>query len=104
MKTSFTTLTTAALAPLLERLYKEADAQSPATSPAVTELSLEERTRLMQSKTDYVALFARLKDFSALRCSLWIALIPASKLSGHRKTPASLLNGYTLTRSGKLET
>ena len=59
-----TTLTTAPLAPLLERLYEEADAESPATSPAVTELSVEERTRLMQSKTDYLALFVRLKDFS----------------------------------------
>ena len=64
METAFTTLTTAPLARLLERLYEEADAESPATSPAVTELSLEERTRLMQSKTDYLALFARLKDFS----------------------------------------
>jgi predicted O-methyltransferase YrrM len=64
METAFTALTTAPLAPLLERLYEEADAESPATSPAVTELSLEERTRLMQSKTDYLALFARLKDFS----------------------------------------
>jgi predicted O-methyltransferase YrrM len=64
METTFTTLTTAPLAPLLERLYQEADAESPATSPAVTELSIEERTRLMQSKTDYPALFARLKDFS----------------------------------------
>jgi predicted O-methyltransferase YrrM len=64
METTFTTLTTAPLAPLLDRLYKEADAASPATSPAVTELSAEERTRLMQSKTDYLALFARLKDFA----------------------------------------
>ena len=53
MKTAFT----APLAPLLERLYEEPDAESPTTSPAVTELSLEERTRLMQSKTDYLALF-----------------------------------------------
>ena len=30
----------------------------------MTELSVEERTRLMQSKTDYLALFARLKDFA----------------------------------------
>jgi predicted O-methyltransferase YrrM len=30
----------------------------------VTELSADERTRLMQSKTDYLALFARLKDFA----------------------------------------
>ena len=64
METAFTTLTTAPLARLLERLYEEADAESPAISPAVTELSLEERTHLMQSKTDYLTLFARLKDFS----------------------------------------
>jgi len=64
METTFTTLTTAPLAPLLERLYEEAEAESPATSPAVTELSVEERTHLMQSKTDYLALFARLKDFA----------------------------------------
>ena len=38
METAFTALTTASLAPLLERLYEEADAESPATSPAVTEL------------------------------------------------------------------
>jgi predicted O-methyltransferase YrrM len=30
----------------------------------VTEPSAEERTRLMQSKTEYLALFARLKDFA----------------------------------------
>ena len=66
METAFTALTTAPLVPLLERLYEEADAESPATSPAVTELSLEERTRLMQSKTDYLALFARLKIFAPL--------------------------------------
>jgi predicted O-methyltransferase YrrM len=64
METTFTTLTVAPLAPLLDRLYEEADAASPATSPAVTELSAEERTRLMKSKTDYLALFARLKDFA----------------------------------------
>ena len=45
MGTDFTALTTAPLAPLLERLYEEADAESPATSPAVTELSLEEGYR-----------------------------------------------------------
>src|SRR5262249_44615574 len=64
MEATFTTLTPAPVAPLLEHLYQEADAESPATSPAVTELSVEEPTRLMQSKTDYLALFACLKDFA----------------------------------------
>ena len=57
-----TTLTTAPLAPLLDRLFKEADAASPETSPAVAELSAEERARLMRSKTDYLDLYGRLKD------------------------------------------
>ena len=39
-----TTLTNAPLAPLLERLFKEANA---ATSPAVAALSHEERARLL---------------------------------------------------------
>ena len=57
-----TTLTTAPLAPLLDRLFEEADATSPATSPAVADLSAEERTRLMRSKTDYLDYYGRLKD------------------------------------------
>ena len=38
-----TTLTTAPLAPLLDRLFKEADAVSPETNSAVADLSAEER-------------------------------------------------------------
>jgi predicted O-methyltransferase YrrM len=57
-----TTLTNTPLAPLLDRLF-EADAKaSPATSPAVTDLSAEERARLMRSKTDYLDFYGRLKD------------------------------------------
>lgn len=59
-----TTLTTAPLAPLLERLFEEAAATSPATSSAFAGLSGEERTRLMRSKTGYTDLYARLKDFA----------------------------------------
>jgi predicted O-methyltransferase YrrM len=55
-----TTLTTAPLAPLLDRLF--AAAASPAASPAAADLSAEERARLMWSKTDYLDLYARLKD------------------------------------------
>jgi predicted O-methyltransferase YrrM len=58
-----TTLTTAPLAPLLERLFKEAASMSPATSPAVADLSAEERARLMRSRTDYHYYYGRLKDF-----------------------------------------
>jgi predicted O-methyltransferase YrrM len=55
-----TTLTTAPLAPLLDRLFQEADAASP--SPAVNDLSPEERARLMRSKTDYLDFYRRLKN------------------------------------------
>lgn len=57
-----TTLTTAPLAPLLDRLFREAEAASPAASPAVAELSADERERLMQSKTEYRDYYGRLKD------------------------------------------
>jgi predicted O-methyltransferase YrrM len=60
--TKITTLTTAPLAPLLDRLFEEAAAASPETSPAVQALSPEERERLMRSKTDYLDLYGRLKD------------------------------------------
>jgi predicted O-methyltransferase YrrM len=56
-----TTLTTTPLAPLLDRLFEEAAAASPATSPAVADLSAEEQERLMRSKTDYLAFYGRLK-------------------------------------------
>jgi predicted O-methyltransferase YrrM len=58
-----TTLTTPPLAPLLDRLFEAAAAALPATSPAVADLSPEERSRLMRSKTDYRDFYGRLKDF-----------------------------------------
>ncbi len=61
-----TTLTTAPLASLLDRLFEEADAASPATTPSVaaywTGLSSEERARLVRSKTDYLDFYAHMKD------------------------------------------
>lgn len=63
------TLATAPLSPLLERLFTEADA---ATSPAVAEMSRDERQRLMQSKTEYLDFYERLKD-------LWL---PVSRETG----------------------
>ncbi|MER9250289.1 class I SAM-dependent methyltransferase [Mesorhizobium sp. M0598] len=64
-----TTLTTTPLAPLLDRLFEEAAA---ATSPAVAELSAEERMRLVRSKTEYLDFYGRLKD-------LWL---PVSRETG----------------------
>jgi predicted O-methyltransferase YrrM len=57
------TLTSAPLAPLLARLFDEADAASPAASPVFADVPEAERTRLMRSRTDYLDLYARLKDF-----------------------------------------
>ena len=57
-----TTLTTAPLAPLLDRLFEEADATSAEIDSAVADLSDEEQTRLMRSKTDYLDLYGRLKN------------------------------------------
>jgi predicted O-methyltransferase YrrM len=59
-ETLMTTLANAPLAPLLERLFEQAAAASPPTSLA--DLSREERTRLMRSKTDYRDFYGRLKD------------------------------------------
>ncbi len=58
-----TTLTADPLASLLDRLFTQAAAASPMTSPAVADLSPEERSRLMRSRTDYRDLYGRLKDF-----------------------------------------
>lgn len=59
---TMTTLTVAPVAPLLDRLFKEADATSPASIPALAKLSAEERARLMRSKTDYLEFYGRMKD------------------------------------------
>ncbi|WP_288587048.1 O-methyltransferase [uncultured Methylobacterium sp.] len=48
------------LAPLLERLFDEAEASSPLG--AVSDLPASERNRLMRSKTGYQDFYGRLKD------------------------------------------
>jgi predicted O-methyltransferase YrrM len=58
-----TALTQAPIAPLLDRLFLEADAARPHTHPAFTAMAPEERNRLMRSKTEYLDLYSRLKDF-----------------------------------------
>jgi predicted O-methyltransferase YrrM len=63
------TLTSAPLAPFLDRLFDEAEA---ATSPAMAKLSRKEQERLMRSKTEYLDFYGRLKD-------LWL---PVSRETG----------------------
>ncbi|MEJ0038080.1 MAG: O-methyltransferase [Gammaproteobacteria bacterium] len=81
-----TTLTTAPLAPLLDRLFKEAEKATPASSPVMNSLSAEDRARLMRSKTDYLDFYGRLKDLP----------LPISRETG------TLL--YMLARSGGART
>ncbi len=58
-----TTLTTAPVAPLLDRLFAEADASSPMNHPAAAALTAEDHARLMRSKTDYLDFYSQMKDF-----------------------------------------
>ena len=58
-----TTLTTAPVKPLLDRLFEQAAAASPETLPAAASLTAEEIGRLMRSKTAYVNFYRHLKDF-----------------------------------------
>jgi predicted O-methyltransferase YrrM len=57
-----TTLNSTALAPLLDRLFEEADAASPDTSSVFGDLSDHERARQMRSKTGYLDFYGRMKD------------------------------------------
>lgn len=57
-----TTLTSPKLAGLLDRLFEQASAAVEQTQHAIADLSDEERTRLMQSRTDYRALYGRFKN------------------------------------------
>ncbi|ARP86382.1 O-methyltransferase [Bordetella genomosp. 9] len=64
-----TTLTTAPLAPLLDRLFEQAEA---ATGASFADISEKELQRLMRSKTEYLDFYGRLKD-------LWL---PVSRETG----------------------
>jgi predicted O-methyltransferase YrrM len=59
-----TTLITTPVAPLLDRLFAEADAAHPMTNPAFASIPSEERLRLMRSKADYRDFYAALKDYA----------------------------------------
>jgi predicted O-methyltransferase YrrM len=57
-----TTLTTAPIAGLIDRLFHEADQVTWADHPAIADLSQDDHARLMRSKTDYREFYGRLKD------------------------------------------
>src|SRR4051794_3562784 len=62
---TMTWLAITSLAPLLDRLFREAEAARGATQAAVANLSDADRTRvtrMMRSKTDYAELYGLLKD------------------------------------------
>jgi len=56
------TSTITSLAPLLDRLFDEAEAASGVTRAAVADLSDADQVRMIRSKTDYRELYGRLKD------------------------------------------
>jgi len=57
------TLITRPVAPLLERLFTQAQEQLPRSSPELADFTQEDLARLMRSKTDYLDFYGRLKDF-----------------------------------------
>ncbi|RXG89474.1 O-methyltransferase [Bradyrhizobium zhanjiangense] len=57
-----TTPTITSLAPLLDRLFNEAEAASGATLAAIADVSDADRARMLRSKTAYRDLYGRLKD------------------------------------------
>lgn len=67
-----TTLTQSPVAPLLDRLFREAAAVNPLTLAPIASLSREEIERMRYSKTEYIDLYSRLKD----------AALPVSRETG----------------------
>jgi len=59
-----TTLSSAPVAPLLARLFAEADANPPTQSPIFADITGEDRQRMMRSKTKYRAFYSKLSDFA----------------------------------------
>jgi predicted O-methyltransferase YrrM len=59
-----TTLSCAPVAPLLARLFTEAEANPPAQSPVFAGATGEEHQRMMRSKTEYRDFYAKLRDYA----------------------------------------
>jgi predicted O-methyltransferase YrrM len=61
-RTTMTTLTESPLAPLLDRLFNEADVASADIAAVFADLSDDDQDRLIRSKTGYRDLYGRLKN------------------------------------------
>ncbi len=85
-RSTLNTLASTPVAPLLDRLFNEADEIPPSAAPALAALGKEERKRLMRSKTDYLDLYGQLKNLA----------LPVSRKTGR------LL--YMLARSSQVKT
>jgi predicted O-methyltransferase YrrM len=57
-----TTLTSLPLSPLLDRLFTESDASRAALQSSMEQIPADQRTAMMSSRTDYRALYTRMKD------------------------------------------
>ncbi|UPG84036.1 class I SAM-dependent methyltransferase [Luteibacter aegosomatis] len=55
-------LTSTPVAPLLDRLFEDAEEASPARSQALAGLADQDHERLMRSKTEYLQFYGQLKD------------------------------------------
>ena len=58
-----TTLTNAPLAPVLDRLFAQADASTALLRQEMANISAEDRQKMMTSTTEYRAFYERAKDF-----------------------------------------
>jgi hypothetical protein len=61
-RTTMTTLTESPLAPLLDRLFNEADVASADIAAVFADLSDDDQDRLIRGKTGYRDLYGRLKN------------------------------------------
>ena len=60
---AMTTLTNAPLAPVLDRLFAQADASTALLRQEMANISAEDRQKMMTSTTEYRAFYERAKDF-----------------------------------------
>ena len=81
------TLTEAPLAPLLNRLFEEADVAEPQIDAAFADLSDEEQARMLRSKTDYGEVYGRMKHLPlpvSRETGTLLYMLARAKARGHR--------------------
>jgi predicted O-methyltransferase YrrM len=79
------TLAAAPLAPLLNRLFEQAEAAEPDIDAAFADLSDDEQARMLRSKTDYGELYGRMKNLPlAVSRETGVLLYMLARSSGAR--------------------